>query len=239
MSHILESYLDRVMTYANLSPAQAADVRSELRDHLLKKVDDLQTGGASHEDAVYRAIQAHGHPRVVGYGLRPRLPWLDVRTQGTARGVIAVGPAAVGVVAIGGAACGVVAVGGMAAGVVAMGGLSVALVFAFCGVGLATVAYGGMVAGVVALGGGAAGLVAVGGFAVGLLADGGMFYSAFSAADAPEFLIALARWTEATVGWTWLPPLLVAAMMTLLAASGILSYRERRRLQTADPWIQE
>lgn len=120
-----------------------------------------------------------------------------------------------------------------------MGGLSVALVFAFCGVGLATVAYGGMVAGAVAVGGCAAGLVAFGGAALGLLAGGGAFYSAFSAANAPEFLKALARWTEATAEWTWLPPLLIAVMFALLAMSGVLSRRERRRLQTADPWIQE
>jgi hypothetical protein len=241
MSQILDTYLDRVLAYANLSPPRASEVRSELRDHLLKKVDDLEAGGLTHEEPMYKAVQVHGHPRLVGYGLREGFPWVDVRTQGTARGILAIGPRAVGVVAIGGAACGVVAVGGMAAGVIAMGGLSVALVFAFCGLGIGTVAYGGCVAGVVAVGGFAAGLVAVGGYAVGLLAKGGVALSAYtSAKPAPELLKGLARTANLVLGRSgWLSLLLMTFMLALLALSGVMRSLEQRRIQAADPWLQE
>lgn len=161
MSQILDSYLDRIMIYANRPEQEASDVRSELRDHLLKKIDDLQTEGLSAADATYQAINVHGHPRVVGYGLRRGFPLVDIRTTGTARGVIAIGPRAVGIFAFGGAAFGVVACGGFAAGAVAFGGFSAALLFAFCGVGVGMMAYGGIVLGVLATGGFAVGVVAV------------------------------------------------------------------------------
>ena len=109
MSEVLESYLDRVMVYANRPEHEEADLRNELEDHLLKKIDDLEGQGLSSVDAIYRAINAHGHPRVIGYGLRRGFPLVDIRSSGTARGVIAIGPRAVGIVACGGMAVGVVA----------------------------------------------------------------------------------------------------------------------------------
>jgi len=126
MSRALKKYLDRVMIYANRNEKDAAQIRAELEDHLLKKIDDLEAGGLSREDAVFGAIEDHGHPRTVGYGLRKRFSWVDVRTHGTARGFIAIGPKAIGVFAFGGTAFGLFAFGGVALGLVAFGGLALA-----------------------------------------------------------------------------------------------------------------
>ncbi len=239
MSEILESYLDRVMVYANRPEREAADLRSELRDHLLKKIDDLQEQNLSASDAIYRAVNAHGHPRVVGYGLRRGFPLVDIRTHGTARGVIAIGPKAVGVFAFGGVAVGVFACGGFAVGAVAMGGFSAALVFAFCGVGIATFAYGGMVVGVLAMGGFAAGVVAMGGFAVGLLAEGGRAVSFYDMHTAPAFMKALLRLPQSPRLLAWASGLLIPIVLVLVVVTNILSARERRRIQAVDPWLQE
>jgi hypothetical protein len=235
MSEILESYLDRVMVYANRPERETTDLRSELRDHLLKKIDDLQEQGLSASDATYRAVNAHGHPRVVGYGLRRGFPLVDIRSSGTARGVIAIGPKAVGVFAFGGVAVGVFACGGFAAGGVALGGVSAALVFAFCGVGIATIAYGGMVAGVLAMGGFAAGVVAMGGFAVGLLAEGGRALSFYDMHTAPAFMKALSSLPHKPGLLAWASGLLIPIVLVLVVVTNILSARERRRIQAADP----
>ncbi len=72
MSMALNTYLDRVMIYANRNDIDAAPIRDELEDHLLKKVDECVDGGMAREDALFQAIEDHGHPAVVGYGLRPR-----------------------------------------------------------------------------------------------------------------------------------------------------------------------
>ncbi|MHC4285577.1 MAG: hypothetical protein ACYSWZ_21795 [Planctomycetota bacterium] len=106
MSRALQKYLDHIMVYTNRNEKDTAQIRKELEDHLLKKIADLQTEGLSHEDAVFGAIEDHGHPRTVGYGLRKH-QWIDIRTRGTARGFIAIGPKAVGTIAIGGFALGV------------------------------------------------------------------------------------------------------------------------------------
>ena len=99
MSRALEKYLDHVMIYANRKPDDAAKIRLELEDHLRQKITELEAQGLSNEDAVSCAIKAHGTPRTVGYGLRKGFALLDVRTEGTARGIVAVGPRAIGVLA--------------------------------------------------------------------------------------------------------------------------------------------
>jgi hypothetical protein len=241
MSQMLEDYLTRVMVYANLPPSHASEVRQELRDHLLEKIKDLKAQGLPEEDAVYQAINAHGHPRVVGYGLRPRFPLVDIRSQGTARGVIAIGPKAVGIFAVGGTAIGVFACGGLALGLVAFGGLGAALLFAFCGMGAAPVAYGGVAVGLTAAGGAACGAAAVGGFAVGLLAEGGRALSAYNQQNAPELLKDLLNlWgnnNHERLGWVTMS--LVALLLAVQAVAGVANRRERRRLQQTDPWLQE
>ena len=145
MSRALQKYLDRVMIYANRDEKDAAQIRAEQEDHLLKKIADLEADGLSREDAVFQAIEGHGHPRTVGYGLRKRFSWVDVRTHGTARGFIAIGPKAIGVFAFGGAAFGLFAFGGFALGLVAFGGLALAALLSFggCYVAIIGFAYGG------------------------------------------------------------------------------------------------
>lgn len=77
-SRALERYLDRVMIYANRNEADAARIRAELEDHLLQKIADLEAAGLSREDAVFQAIEDHGNPRAIGYGLRKRFSWISV-----------------------------------------------------------------------------------------------------------------------------------------------------------------
>ncbi len=145
MSRALQKYLDHVMIYANRKEEDAAKIRLELEDHLRQKITELEAQGAASEDAVSQAIKAHGSPRTVGYGLRKGVALLDVRTEGTARGIVAIGPRAVGVVAFGAVAL---------AGLVSRGGLSVAPL--------------GIAAGLAAAGRTACGIIAGGGLAVGL-----------------------------------------------------------------------
>jgi predicted Ser/Thr protein kinase len=114
--------------------------------------------------------------RLTGYEYRSRRtlfgwPLLHIATgldpvtgrKRVARGVIAIGDAAVGGLAIGGGAVGVIALGGAAFGLITFGGMSLGLLLAI----------GGMAVGGLALGGGAVGLVAIGGGAIGYYAFGG------------------------------------------------------------------
>ncbi|MHC4545139.1 MAG: permease prefix domain 1-containing protein [Planctomycetota bacterium] len=78
MSRSLQKYLDGVMIYANRNEKDAARIRAELEDHLLKKIADLQTEGLSREDAVFGAIEELGSPQTVGCGLRKRFRWFSV-----------------------------------------------------------------------------------------------------------------------------------------------------------------
>lgn len=70
MSQALEEYLDSVLIYAKCNKRDSQKIRAELKDHLLKKIEELESQGAKHEDAVFQAIQGHGHPRTVGYALQ-------------------------------------------------------------------------------------------------------------------------------------------------------------------------
>ena len=154
MNRALQKYLDHIMVYANRNEKDTAQIRKELEDHLLKKIADLQTEGLSHADAVFGAIEDHGHPRTVGYGLRKH-QWLDIRTRGTARGFIAIGPKAVGTIAIGGVALGLFSCGIVGVGVISFSVVSIALLWSFgaafafaaCGFAQGTVAIGLMAAG--------------------------------------------------------------------------------------------
>jgi len=228
------------MVYANRPDKEATDLRSELRDHLLKKIDDLQAEGLCDSDATYQAINKHGHPRIVGYGLRKRFPLVDIRLQGTARGVIAIGPKAVGIFAFGGyTAVGVFAFGGCAIGVIALGGFSAALLFAFGGIGIATFASGGFVIGLLAMGGFASGIVAVGGYAIGLLAEGGKAISYFDKNNAPAFMKSLLIFIRNGEAFKWIIFTFVPVVLVLSVLTNIFTARERRRIQEADPWLQE
>jgi hypothetical protein len=165
MSRALQKYLDHVMIYANRKEEDAIKIRAELKDHLLQKIADLEAQGLPREDAIFQAIEDHGTARTVGYGLRKGFALLDVRTEGTARGFIAVGPKAVGVIALGGVALGLFAFGGIALGAFAFGGLTLAALLSCGGISLAPL---GAALGLAVLGRLAIGMIASGGLAVGL-----------------------------------------------------------------------
>jgi hypothetical protein len=166
MSQAIEAYLDKVMAYAHLrEEVEAKRVRTELRDHLLEKADVLTGQGTPREDAVFQTLRAHGPASIVGYGLRPRFPLIDIRTAGTARGVVAIGPKAVGVFAFGGLSIGVFSFGGVSFGVVGIGGCVAALLAGWGGVVVSPVG--------LALAGCAIGLIAIGGLSIGGWTAGG------------------------------------------------------------------
>jgi len=165
MSRALQKYLDDVMAYANRKKQDAIKIRTELEDHLMQKTADLQAQGLPREDAIFQAIEDHGTARTVGYGLRKGFALLDVRTEGTARGFIAIGPKAIGVIAFGGVALGLFAFGGFAIGAIAFGWLAVAALISCGGVSLAPM---GVALGLGVLGRIAFGMVAGGELAVGL-----------------------------------------------------------------------
>ncbi|MHC4497850.1 MAG: permease prefix domain 1-containing protein [Planctomycetota bacterium] len=165
MSLALQKYLDDVMAYANRKQQDATGIRAELEDHLLQKVTELEAQGLPREDAIFQAIEDHGSARTVGYSLRKGFALWDVRTEGTARGFIAIGPKAVGVIAFGGVAVGLFAFGGFAIGAIAFGWLAVAALISCGGISLAPM---GAALGLAVLGRTAIGMVAGGGLAVGL-----------------------------------------------------------------------
>jgi len=236
MSLALNEYLDRVMVYANRSPEEAAEIRAELEDHLLKKVSELEAGGMPREDAVYQAVKDYGSPRIIGYGLRPRFPLIDVRTCGTARGVFAFGPKAVGIFAFGGIACGVFAFGGLATGLFTMGGFALSLILAFGGFAIAPVgiAYGGFAAGALALGGCALGIYSSAGLGIGIWgAPAGAAMSLYPAEQSPSFLNTVSNWLtqyqwaiQATFFAIFIPGLLVNLLF---------QRKEYARIRDADP----
>lgn len=242
MSRALQKYLDRVMIYANRDEEEAARIRTEQEDHLLKKISDLQASGLSREDAVFQAIEEHGHPRTVGYGLRKRFPWIDVRTHGTARGFIAMGPKAIGVFAFGGVAFGVFALGGFALGLFAFGGLALAALLSFGGFSAALIgfAYGGFALGLVALGGFTCGIIATGATAIGLwVPEAVKAVSYFSQETVPHYL----QYFDAflTSKRTGMVSLLVfhCIFFSLLFTMLICQQKERRRIKRADPKLVE
>lgn len=127
MSRALQKYLDQVMIYTNRRPDEAAKIRLELEDHLRQKITELEAKGLPGEDAVAQAVKDHGSVRTVGYGLRKGFSLLDVRTEGTARGFIAIGPRAVGIIAFGNVAVGLFAFGTFSLGLIAFGTVALAV----------------------------------------------------------------------------------------------------------------
>ncbi len=250
MSQALEKYLDRVFIYANRNETDAAKIRAELKDHLLKKIEELEAAGVKREDAIFRAIEEHGQPRNVGYGLRPRFPWVDVRTKGTARGFIAVGPRAVGVVAIGGVACGVLAYGGVAFGLLSLGGLAFAALVALGGLSIAPlgIAYGAIAIGFMSIGLLSIGIKGVGLLAINLINEPSESIESlrtiglFSHNNVPAYLIPiLDTWIPfinmKIVQWSFL--FFWISCIIMLSAQLFLSRRERNRIKNADATLVE
>ena len=165
MSRALQKYLDHVMLYANRKEEDAKKIRVELEDHLRQKTADLAAQGLPREDAVFQAIEDHGTARTIGYSLRKGFVLLDVRTQGTARGFVAIGPRAVGIIAFGNVAVGLIAFGNIALGAIAFGALAIAGLLSLGGISLAPL---GAAVGLAAVGRGAYGMIACGGLAIGL-----------------------------------------------------------------------
>lgn len=165
MSRALQKYLDQVILYANRKEKESVKIRTELEDHLRQKTADLAARGVPREDAVFQAIEDHGTARTVGYGLRKGFALLDVRTEGTARGFVAIGPRAVGIIAFGNVAVGLIAFGNLALGAFAFGALAIAGLLSLGGISLAPL---GAAVGLAAVGQGAFGMIACGGLAVGL-----------------------------------------------------------------------
>jgi len=238
MSRAVEKYLDRVMVYANRSDEDVASLRNELKDHLTEKAERLMADGVSAEDAVFQAIEDHGSPRVVGYGLRGKFPLVDIRTQGTARGVIAIGPKAVGIFAFGGAAFGVFACGGAAVGLITMGGICAALLFGWGGMAVASWAYAGVGVGVVAMGGMVFGIVAMGGKAFGLWvpAGGSLSNSYFTSADVPEVLRLFDSFLKDPSLWMGATLVMLPILLLSIFIPQYLMHRENRRIRTIEPW---
>jgi hypothetical protein len=245
MSRALQKYLEHVMIYANRNEKDTAQIRAELEDHLLKKIDDLQDQGLSCEDAIYQAIEDHGDPRIVGYGLRKRFPLLDVRTHGTARGFIAIGPKAIGIIAIGGVAAGVFSYGGISFGFMSLGLLSLGLIYSIGAFSLAPlgIAFGAIALGIMAMGLLSFGVTAMGVLAISLVRD--PFYisdcvriiSWFTPETAPHFLLQIKNLIEDVLGWPFL--VFWISCIVLLTAKLILSRKECRRIRQADPSLVE
>ena len=165
MSRALQKYLDQVILYANRKEKDAVKIRAELEDHLRQKITDLTAQGIPREDAVFQAIEDHGAARTVGYRLRKGFALLDVRTEGTARGLVAIGPRAVGIIAFGKVAVGLFAFGNLALGAIAFGALAIAGLVSLGGITLAPF---GAAVGLAAAGQTALGMIACGGLAIGM-----------------------------------------------------------------------
>jgi hypothetical protein len=242
MKSILDHYLDRVLVYANKPESESEAIRKELKDHLLQKIEDLTKGGLPREEATLEALRQHGSPKIIGYKLRGPFPWIDIRSHGTARGVIAIGPKAVGIFAFGGVAVGVVAMAPLAFGFFSAGLFAVGLLWAWAFVGLGGIATAFM----------AIGIVAAGGLAIGVLADGdpgiGLWVpsyesnphtaSYYTAENVPPFLKSLepllngCAFFERHVFTIFLPSYLL-----IILALSYLRYRERKRVSSEDDWL--
>ncbi len=233
MSQAVDTYLDRVMVCAKIDdPVVAEQARAEQHDHLEEKIERLERAAVPREDAIFQAIEEHGEPATVGYGLRPSFPLIDIRVKGTARGVIAIGPKAVGVVAVGGVSCGVFAFGGVAFGAVTFGGASLALLFAYGGLAFSALgmAVGGMAIGLLAMGGMAIGVVAYGGMAIGMYAQGGAAKSHYNANNVPDWMASLADMAPDPHTFTSINLVLVALTLVMVGVSQVPLTREQKRI---------
>ena len=241
MSQAIEQFVNRVIIYANPTEAEEPSIRSELEDHLYTKVEELVKQGETREDAVFQAIEAQGRADEVGYGLR-KFRWVDVRTKGTARGFIAIGPRAVGVFAFGGVAVGVFAFAGISIGLFGFGGIVLSLLFGWggCVVSVGS-AYGGLALGTIAIGGVAAGVYVAGGTAFGIYAAGASHatWSLHAFKEAPDWIRPLIQETLSGSTYVFLNALLVTAWLALFAFMLLMQRRERNRIYRADPRLVE
>jgi hypothetical protein len=252
MSAVMDRYLNRVLAVADLRDGAAeARVREELRDHLEQKAAALREEGLSEAEALLKAVEDHGNPVTIGYKLRP-WRWVDVRTRGTARGFIAIGPRARGVIAIGGGAIGVFACGGCALGVFSFGGVALGALAAYGGVAMGALAFGGIALGLLAFGGMAFGVIAAGGAAAGVWVPGAgdVIASHFTWADAPQRWRAIGEWLSfnpnsvaerkeffrmlGIVNW-----FTVGMIVLFSIAQSMTMARELKRLRGVDPKIFE
>jgi hypothetical protein len=204
----------------------------------MQKTDDLMASGLPRDEATLEALRQHGAPRTIGYRLRKPFPWIDIRSCGTARGFIAIGPKAVGIFAFGGSACGIVAFGGFACGLISAGGLSLGLLFAFAGFGIGGVAYGGFTMGLVAVGGYVIGVVAEGWEAVGLwVPHAGHAISHYTSANVPPFLKSLSSLMEIPRILDRYPMVVWPAYGLGILAMSMAQMREGRRVKADEDWI--
>lgn len=239
MSLAIETYLDRVMAYANRTGEEALAIREELQDHLLEKIERLRQRMAM-EDAVFTAIEESGQPLVVGYRLRPAFPLIDVRIRGTARGVIAIGPRAVGVFAFGGIAIGVFAVGAVSLGMVGIGLVTAAMFFGWAGAAVVPfgVASAGLALGLVSIGVVAVGVVAGGWYATGLWAAGVNAASFFPYETVPEWIRWIGPYVMSVPEQAYLAFFIVAVVLPVAIVGGRAIHREQLRLERIDPSLQ-
>ncbi len=238
MSRALQKYLDHVIIYANRKGQDAAKIRLELEDHLRQKITELEAQGLPPEDAVSQAIKAHGTVRTVGYGLRKGFPLLDVRTEGTARGIVAIGPRAFGVVAFGNVAVGLFAFGTLSLGLIAFGAVALAGSVAVGGLSLAPL---GAALGLAAAGRLACGIIAGGGVAVGLSVPWAVDRISFlSGDDGLQFLRHFRTSIRDSNGDLVVAVLALWVFMVFPFLRGIMSSIQRheyRRIKKADPDI--
>jgi len=243
MKSILDRYLDRVLLYANRPESESEAIRQELKDHLLQKIDDLVGNGQPKEEAILEALRQHGPPRVIGYRLRGLFPWIDIRTHGTARGVIAIGPRAIGVFAFGGWAMGVIAFGGFSMGLFSAGGFALGLLFAWGGFGVGGLVSAGMALGVVAAGGLAIGVVAVGNPGLGAWVPYGWHHgdiiSHYTAKNVPMFLRSLEPLLNTAVSINKYFVIIMPVSMLALLALSSLQVRESKRVRSEEDWLIE
>ena len=241
MKRILDRYLDRVLIYANKTEPEAGAIRKELRDHLLQKVEDLVKDGLPREEATLEALRQHGPPKIIGYKLRGPFPWIDIRSHGTARGVIAIGPRAVGIFAFGGWAMGVFAFGGFSLGLFSAGGFALGLLYAFGGFGMGGVVSAGMAIGVVAAGGTAVGVVAVGSPGIGEWVPYGWHHgeviSHYTTTNVPPFLKSLEPLLNMAVSINRYMPVILPIYVLVVLALASLQIREGKRVRSEDDWL--
>jgi hypothetical protein len=241
MKSIIDRYLDRVLLYANKSEAESAAIRLELKDHLSQKVEDLVGSGLPREEAIMETLRQHGSPKVIGYKLRGPFPWIDIRSYGTARGVIAIGPRAIGIFAFGGWAMGVFAFGGFSLGLFSAGGFALGLLFAWGGFGIGGVACAGTAVGIIAAGGLALGVVAVGNPGIGAWVPYGWHHgeiiSHYTSKNVPLVLRSLEPLLNTAVSINkYFLIIMPLSIMALLALSS-LQIRELKRVRREDDWL--
>ncbi len=62
---LLDLYLDRIQVALNVGPRRAREICEEVRGHLDDQIRDLQRKGLNYHDAVTKAIEKFGEPKIV------------------------------------------------------------------------------------------------------------------------------------------------------------------------------